>query len=338
MKSAKGLSSNICDRPISEDQKIQNMHNDLMGVSWVDLCAEEEIAQNAYHDESIQTKDEDLGVDETTMDGSMMTRNRKQKAPQRNSSSVPNYLKAAKGSEKAASETAGDSTNRKRKHAEVKCSSVSSDKHNDSSKLRRSPRKKPNMGNENNSRPTSRASQNSNDDFQIVMKEGWVEPKLGWCENKEIMARRIKELEKAKEKEVYLDYIREVPLKKRVKGVHPSTPNKLLNYSRRSWDTQVKNWKKDIYRFFGRTPEGSCRTSRNVSPTPDISFASLHKENALAENLLIQINAADPDRMSSLLSKFDIDSRKKFQEEEESTLKGPGALNFKGPVDFSNGI
>lgn len=49
----------------------------------------------------------------------------------------------------------------------------------------------------------------------------------------------FKEIRRAKEKPIYIRYITEVPKVSRVKGIHPRTPNKFLNFSRRSWDAQV---------------------------------------------------------------------------------------------------
>lgn len=37
----------------------------------------------------------------------------------------------------------------------------------------------------------------------------------------------------------------------RLKGVHPKTPNKWVNYSRRSWDTMVRQWRKEIHIWAG---------------------------------------------------------------------------------------
>ncbi|VDN55248.1 unnamed protein product, partial [Dracunculus medinensis] len=71
------------------------------------------------------------------------------------------------------------------------------------------------------------------------VKEGWKEPKNGWCNDEKILARRTKEIRRAKEKPIYIRYITEVPKVSRVKGIHPRTPNKFLNFSRRSWDAQV---------------------------------------------------------------------------------------------------
>jgi histone RNA hairpin-binding protein len=67
----------------------------------------------------------------------------------------------------------------------------------------------------------------------------WSEPKVGWCNDEKTLERRAKEIGRAKDKEIYKRYSSEVPKCNRQKGVHPKTPNRYLNFSRRSWDSQV---------------------------------------------------------------------------------------------------
>ena len=42
---------------------------------------------------------------------------------------------------------------------------------------------------------------------RLNIKEGWVDPKLGWCTDMKAIERRTKELDKAKAKDVYKKYI-----------------------------------------------------------------------------------------------------------------------------------
>uniref|UniRef100_A0A1I7SL80 SLBP_RNA_bind domain-containing protein n=1 Tax=Bursaphelenchus xylophilus TaxID=6326 RepID=A0A1I7SL80_BURXY len=69
--------------------------------------------------------------------------------------------------------------------------------------------------------------------------------------SEEVLARRTKEIEKAKEKEVYKKYTREVPNHKRDRQC-PRTPNKYQECPRRAWDAAVKQWKLDLYAWESR--------------------------------------------------------------------------------------
>jgi len=70
-----------------------------------------------------------------------------------------------------------------------------------------------------------------------------------WCRDRKILERRTKEIAKAKDSDVYRLYLSAVPKSRRMedRGVHPRTPNKWLNCSRRGWDGQVRSWKKSLY-------------------------------------------------------------------------------------------
>ncbi|KAL3075468.1 hypothetical protein niasHS_011975 [Heterodera schachtii] len=76
-------------------------------------------------------------------------------------------------------------------------------------------------------------------------------PNEGWCTDKATLERRDKELQKMKDKPTYKRYLSEIPKYLRKKGVHPRTPNKHINHTRRSWDKQVRKWKLAIYEWAG---------------------------------------------------------------------------------------
>ncbi|CAB3404652.1 unnamed protein product [Caenorhabditis bovis] len=171
-------------------------------------------------------------------------------------------------------------------------------------------------------------------------KEGWEEPTLGWCTDEATLKRRTREIERAKEKTAYQKYITEIPFRDRIKGVHPRTPNKLINYSRRSWDTQIKKWKRSLYDWAGEEPSDSVNTS----------FCSYNSDDAMSgkeddkdlENTPVLRDLDIPvrpeaDNMASLLGKFDIDSQMGINE--ESTLKAINPkTDPKAPVDFSHAV
>jgi len=64
--------------------------------------------------------------------------------------------------------------------------------------------------------------------------------------DKEILARRDKQLEYCKKTEDYRAYLEEVPKNLRVEKM-PRTPNMTRKYSRRQWDGAVKHWKTNVH-------------------------------------------------------------------------------------------
>ncbi|VDM82780.1 unnamed protein product, partial [Strongylus vulgaris] len=96
---------------------------------------------------------------------------------------------------------------------------------------------------------------------EFTPKDFWEDPALGWCKDQATLDRRTKEINRAKEKPVYARYLEEIPRHLRVKGVHPRTPNKHINFSRRSWDAQMRSWKRNLYDWAGEEPSDSVNTS-----------------------------------------------------------------------------
>jgi hypothetical protein len=174
-------------------------------------------------------------------------------------------------------------------------------------------------------------------------RDEWEKPKLGWCYDEAILSRRAKDLDKAKDKDVYQRYASEVPRALRKNGIHPKTPNKYINYSRRSWDSQIRAWKRKLYDWAGMSPSTSVVNSLESSICDPQDIRERNREELENEtpSKLIAAAAAkigsgepvyNPDQMASLLGHFDMHTRGGG---EESTLKAPGNPNQKGPVDFS---
>ncbi|VDO36045.1 unnamed protein product [Brugia timori] len=191
----------------------------------------------------------------------------------------------------------------------------------------------------------------------LHIKQGWSEPKLGWCRDEITLLRRSKEIEKAKGKPVYAKYLAKVPRHARTKDM-PKTPNKYISYSRRSWDKQVRVWKRRLYEWADEEPTQSC-LSLNESTSDDISDSEIvssspctlmSDENKLSLDeikslhlctLLIKaylVMHCTWNFAASLLGYLDIDTRTNtltiMKTDDESTLKGP-SRNVLGPRDFS---
>ncbi|VBB25584.1 unnamed protein product [Acanthocheilonema viteae] len=176
----------------------------------------------------------------------------------------------------------------------------------------------------------------------LRIKKGWTEPKLGWCRSEATLLRRSKEIEKAKEKPVYAKYLAKVPRHARTKNM-PKTPNKYIQYSRRSWDRQVRLWKRRLYEWAGEEPTESC-LSLNESTADEISdseaVSSFPSALTSDENKLsLDEIKVEQDAAASLLGCLDIDTRTNtltvVKTDDESTLKGT-SRSVLGPRDFSH--
>ncbi|KAH9513257.1 Oocyte-specific histone RNA stem-loop-binding protein 2 [Bulinus truncatus] len=127
-------------------------------------------------------------------------------------------------------------------------------------------------------------------------------------EDKVRLARREKDIAYGKATDAYKTYVAIIPKKLRSKDfkLHPRTPDKLKICSRRSWDSQVKIWKRRIHTW----AELHCKPTNKALVSSASEDYSVKEETPMPEdkspNIIDNSSMLDDDDDESFLDDVDI--------------------------------
>lgn len=79
---------------------------------------------------------------------------------------------------------------------------------------------------------------------ELAKRPGFRKPKVGWCRDVSVLVKRTKDLNQIFDTDLYKEFTIAYP---KGHGAGFTSPNKFLNWSRRSWDAQIKLYKKKLH-------------------------------------------------------------------------------------------
>ncbi|KAM8835230.1 stem-loop binding protein 2 [Synchiropus picturatus] len=110
--------------------------------------------------------------------------------------------------------------------------------------------------------------------------------------NAAVLKRRQKQIQYGKNTSGYQNYLLQVPKPQRDPKLHPSTPNKYRKYSRRSWDMQVRLWRRALHMWDppSETRPGDADT---VDPVDQLQNQLAQMTSDLCEDAIFEERGAE---------------------------------------------